>query len=281
MDGHLRRRPGWRPVAAGGARLPPPHRHSHLHAASRPGGGSLEGVDDLQQGVLFFTRAIARAEGIRTISQLPSLIEEFGVRSVVFGARSSPCWPWSSPGPVLPDLHGGPGPGAGILRDSPPAHARASTWQTIGIHTTQSAVRVRRVAGGAVRGAGHGRPQRPDPADVHPHRRRGAVGVPGASVLPFVLGGGVLTFIAMGLAIVPLARRGCSSAGTGVPAGPAGSGSATTWTSSWWCWRRWCCTNCASGAWSIPPARRMSASTTSGASSMSGTSATTSRPATA
>ncbi|MCU0282176.1 MAG: hypothetical protein MUE66_10290, partial [Acidimicrobiia bacterium] len=85
----------------------------------------------------------------------------------------------------------------------------ASTWQTIGIHTTQSAV----IALGA--------------SLLAPFVARGMVALSGRippmstltggealsvsqarSVLPFVLGGGVLTFIAMGLAIVPLARRG-------------------------------------------------------------------------
>ena len=85
----------------------------------------------------------------------------------------------------------------------------ASTWQTIGIHTTQSAV----IALGASLAA--------------PFVARGMVALSGRippmstltggealsvsqarSVVPFVLGGGLLTFIAMGLAIVPLARRG-------------------------------------------------------------------------
>lgn len=171
---------------------------------------TLEGVDDLQQGVLFFTRAIARAEGIRTISQLPDLIEEFGVRSVVFGAPILAMLALVVAGALYFLIYMA---ALALERESSEiALLRmrgASTWQTIGIHTTQSAV----IALGA--------------SLVAPFVARGMVALSGRippmstltggealsvsqarSVLPFVLGGGVLTFIAMGLAIVPLARRG-------------------------------------------------------------------------
>jgi hypothetical protein len=171
---------------------------------------TLEAVDDLQQGVLFFTRAIARAEGIRTISQLPALIEEFGVRSVVFGAPILAMLALVVAGALYFLIYMA---ALALERESSEiALLRmrgASTWQTIGIHTTQSAV----IALGA--------------SLVAPFVARGMVALTGRippmstltggealsvsqarSVLPFVLGGGLLTFIAMGLAIVPLARRG-------------------------------------------------------------------------
>ena len=171
---------------------------------------TLETADELQQGVLFFTRAVARSEGIRTISQLPDLIEEFGVRSVVFGAPIVAMLALVVAGALYFLIYMA---SLALERESSElALLRmrgASTWQTIGIHTTQSAV----IALGASVAA--------------PFVARGMVALSGRippmstltggealsvsqarSVLPFVLGGGVLTFIAMGLAILPLARRG-------------------------------------------------------------------------
>ena len=87
LAGRLRRRPGERPLAAGGAGLPAPHRHPHLHPAPRPRSGDAgEGRTNCSRGSSSSPGRVARSEGIRTISQLPDLIEEFGVRSVVFGA---------------------------------------------------------------------------------------------------------------------------------------------------------------------------------------------------
>ena len=171
---------------------------------------TLEGVQDLQEGVLYFTRAVARAEGIRTMSQLPALIEEFGVRSVVFGAPILAMLALVVAGALYFLIYMA---ALALERESSElALLRmrgASTWQTIGIHTTQSAV----IALGASLAA--------------PFVARGMVALSGRippmsaltggealsvsqarSVVPFVLGGGLLTFIAMGLAIVPLARRG-------------------------------------------------------------------------
>ncbi|MBN2113908.1 MAG: ABC transporter permease [Acidimicrobiia bacterium] len=171
---------------------------------------TLEEVNDLQQGVLYFTRAVARAEGIRTISKLPALIEEFGVRSVVFGAPILAMLALVVAGALYFLIYMA---ALALERESSElALLRmrgASTWQTIGIHTTQSAV----IALAAALAA--------------PFVARGMVALSGRippmstltggealsvsqarSVVPFVLGGGLLTFIAMGLAIVPLARRG-------------------------------------------------------------------------
>jgi hypothetical protein len=171
---------------------------------------TLETVTDLQQGVLGFTRSVARSEGIRTISQLPALIEEFDVRTIVFGAPIVAMLALVVAGALYFLIYMA---SLALEREaSEIALLRmrgASTWQTIGIHTTQSAV----IAVGAALAA--------------PFVARGMVALSGRippmstltggealsvsqarSVLPFVLGGGVLTFIAMGLAILPLARRG-------------------------------------------------------------------------
>ncbi len=171
---------------------------------------TLEGVTDLQEGVLYFTRAVARSEGIRTISQLPALIEEFGVRSVVFGAPILAMLALVVAGALYFLIYMA---ALALEREaSEIALLRmrgASTWQTIGIHTTQSAVialaaslLARFVARGMVALSGLIPPMSTLTGGE-------ALSVSQArSVVPFVLGGGVLTFIAMGLAIVPLARRG-------------------------------------------------------------------------
>ena len=142
-------------------------------------------------------------------SFLPLLLDEFDVRSVTVG------------GPILAILAlvvGGAlyfliytaaltlereGPEIALLKTR-----GASTWQTTGIHLAQSAV----VAAAA--------------AVAAPHVARLLVGITGripplsdltggeplqvsqvASIGPYVIGGSIATFLAMGLAIVPFARR--------------------------------------------------------------------------
>jgi hypothetical protein len=171
---------------------------------------TLETVNELKQGVIFFIRAPARTEGIVTISQLDDLIEDFGTRSVVFGAPILAMLALVVAGALYFLIYMA---SLALERESSElALLRmrgASTWQTIGIHTTQSAV----IALGA--------------AVAAPFVARGMVALSGhippmstltggqalavsqaPSVIFFVLGGGLLTFLAMGLAILPLARRG-------------------------------------------------------------------------
>ena len=171
---------------------------------------TLERVEDLKTGVLYFRGQIAREGGITLISQLPALLEEFDVRSVVFGAPILAMLALVVAGALYFLIYMA---ALALERESSEmALLRmrgASTWQTIGIHTTQSAV----IAAAASVAA--------------PFVARGMVALSGRippmstltggealavsqarSVLPFVLGGGALTFIAMGLAVLPLARRG-------------------------------------------------------------------------
>jgi hypothetical protein len=171
---------------------------------------TLESVDGLQSGIRYFIGSVARAGGIRTISQLPDLIEQFDVRTVVFGAPILAMLALVVAGALYFLIYMA---SLALEREaSELALLRmrgASTWQTIGIHTTQSAV----IAVAAALAA--------------PFVARGMVALSGRippmstltggealsvsqarSVIPFVLGGGILTFIAMGLAILPMARRG-------------------------------------------------------------------------
>ncbi|MBM3695724.1 MAG: ABC transporter permease [Actinobacteria bacterium] len=171
---------------------------------------TLEAVGDLKQAILYFRGQIAREGGIILISQLPGLIEAFGVRTVVFGAPILAMLALVVAGALYFLIYM-----AALALEREAAELAllrmrgASTWQTIGIHSAQSAV----IALGA--------------AVVAPFVARGLVALSGRvppmstltggsplsvsqarSVVPFVLAGGILTFTAMGLAIVPLARRG-------------------------------------------------------------------------
>ena len=171
---------------------------------------ALENVADLARGVKGFTINLAQSEGIRAVSRLPAIVDEFDVRTVVFGAPILAMLALIVAGALYFLIYMA---ALALERESDElALLRmrgASTWQTIGLHTTQSAViaiaaalvapfvartmvsltgripPMSTLTGGEALGIAHGR-----------------------SILPFVLGGGVLTFISMGLAILPLARRG-------------------------------------------------------------------------
>lgn len=171
----------------------------------------LEDLNAVANGVVGFRSDVSRDSGgeIAATSFLDNLLEEFTTRSVTIGA------------PILAVLAlvvGGAlyflvytaaltlereGPELALLKTR-----GASSWQTIGIHVTQS-------LGIAVVAAA-----------VAPYVARTLVGLTGRvpplsdltggeplrvaqvrSILPFVVAGAVITFIAMGLAILPFARR--------------------------------------------------------------------------
>lgn len=171
----------------------------------------FEEVEQVRGALANFRAKASQDSGglIAANSFLPLLLDEFDVRSVTVG------------GPILAILAlvvGGAiyfliytaaltlereGPEIALLKTR-----GASTWQTTGIHLAQSAV-VAAVA-----------------AIAAPYVARLLVGVTGripplsdltggeplqvsqvASITPYVVGGSIVTFLAMGLAIIPFARR--------------------------------------------------------------------------
>ncbi|MDJ0954017.1 MAG: ABC transporter permease [Acidimicrobiia bacterium] len=171
----------------------------------------FEEVDEVRGAVGAFRAKVSQDSGgvIAANTLLPVLLDEFDVRSVTVG------------GPILAILAlvvGGAlyfliytsaltlereGPEIALLKTR-----GASTWQTTGIHLAQSAV-VAAVA-----------------AVAAPYVARLLVGVTGrvpplsdltggeplqvsevASITPYVVGGAIVTFLSMGLAILPFARR--------------------------------------------------------------------------
>jgi len=171
----------------------------------------FEEVEAVRGAIAAFRAKVSQDSGgaIAASSQLPLLLDEFDVRSVTVG------------GPILAILAlvvGGAlyfliytaamtlereGPEIALLKTR-----GASTWQTTGIHLAQSAV-VAAIA-----------------AVAAPYVARLLVGVTGripplsdltggeplqvsevASITPYVFGGAVATFLSMGLAILPVARR--------------------------------------------------------------------------
>jgi hypothetical protein len=170
---------------------------------------SLENVQELSGAITAFTRTVARAEGITTISKLPDLIEEFDVRTVVFGAPIVAMLALIVAGALYFLIYMA---ALALERESTEISLLrsrgASAWQTVGIHLLQSSI----IAVAAVLVApivsrlmvsvtGRIPPMSEltggDPLAVSQAR----------SIIPFALAGGVLTFMAMGLAILPLARR--------------------------------------------------------------------------
>jgi hypothetical protein len=176
------------------------------------GSVKLEDIDDFQSQLAQFRAQVARDGGgeIPTASPVTLLLDEFATRSVVVG------------GPILSVLAlvvGGAiyflvytsamtvereGAEIALMKSR-----GASSWQTVGIHLGQSLL----VAGIAMM--------------IAPFVARFLVGFTGRvpplstltggdplrvsqvrSVAPFVLVGGMVTFIAMGIAVLPFARRG-------------------------------------------------------------------------
>jgi len=169
----------------------------------------LENVEVLARGVTGFTRSVAQSEGIRTITQLPALIGEFDVRTVVFGAPILAMLALIVAGALYFLIYM-----AGLALEREAAELSllrmrgATPWQTTGLHLLQSML----IAVGAM--------------IVAPTVARAMVSVTGRippmstltggealtvasgrSIVPFAVAGGVLTFVSMGLAILPIARR--------------------------------------------------------------------------
>jgi len=170
---------------------------------------ALENVADLARGVKGFTISLAQSEGIRAISRLPAIVDEFDVRTVVFGAPILAMLALIVAGALYFLIYMA---ALALERESDElALLRmrgASPWQTTGLHLMQSAViaiaaalvapfvartmvsltgripPMSTLTGGEALGIAHGR-----------------------SILPFALAGGILTFVSMGLAILPIARR--------------------------------------------------------------------------
>lgn len=176
-----------------------------------PDAVEFEEVEALRGAVGAFRARVSQDSGgeIAAQSQLPALLDQFDVRSVTVG------------GPILAILAlvvGGAlyfliytsaltlereGPEIALLKTR-----GASAWQTTGIHLAQSAV-VAAVA-----------------AFTAPYVARVLVGITGrvppmsdltggetlqvssvASITPYVVGGAAITFLSMGLSILPFARR--------------------------------------------------------------------------
>jgi len=169
----------------------------------------LENVETLAAGVTGFTRRVAQAEGIRTITQLPGLVEEFDVRSVVFGAPILAMLALIVAGALYFLIYMA---ALALEREASELSLLrmrgATTWQTTGLHLLQSGL----IAVGAM--------------VVAPFVARAMVSVTGRippmstltggealsvasgrSIVPFAIAGAALTFISMGLAILPIARR--------------------------------------------------------------------------
>jgi hypothetical protein len=170
---------------------------------------ALENVEELALGVTTFTRSVAQSEGIRTITQLPGLVEEFDVRSVVFGAPILAMLALIVAGALYFLIYMA---ALALEREASELSLLrmrgATAWQTTGLHLLQSLL----IAVGAM--------------IVAPIVARMMVSVTGRippmstltggealtvasgrSIVPFAVAGGVLTFVSMGLAILPIARR--------------------------------------------------------------------------
>ncbi|MDX1689624.1 MAG: FtsX-like permease family protein [Acidimicrobiia bacterium] len=170
---------------------------------------ALENVEDLSNAVTGFIRNVAQAEGIRTITDLTDIVAEFDTRSVVFGAPILAMLALIVAGALYFLIYMA---SLALEREASELSLLrmrgATSGQTVGIHLLQSLV----IAVGA--------------ALVAPVVARAMVSLTGRippmsdltggdaltvaqsrPLLPFAVAGGALTFIAMGLAILPLARR--------------------------------------------------------------------------
>ena len=171
---------------------------------------TLQNVEDLTRGVTSFTRRVAQTEGIRTITQLPGLVEEFDVRSVVFGAPILAMLALIVAGALYFLIYM-----AGLALEREAAELSllrmrgATPWQTTGLHLIQSAliaVAAMVVAPFVARAMVSVTGRIPPMSTLTGGEALTVVS--GRSILPFAIAGGILTFASMGLAILPIARRG-------------------------------------------------------------------------
>ena len=170
---------------------------------------ALENVEDLARGVQGFTVGLARAEGIRAVTRLPGIVEDFGVRKVVFGAPILAMLALVVAGALYFLIYMA---ALALERESGElALLRmrgASAWQTTGLHLIQSGV----IAIGAVVLAPFVARAMVSLTGRIPPMSTLTGGEPlgiahGRSIVPFAIAGGILTFASMGLAILPIARR--------------------------------------------------------------------------
>lgn len=170
---------------------------------------SLTNVFDLKDAVDHFAREVGAAEGIRTETQVIQLVEEFDVRTVVFGLPIVAMLTLVVAGALYFLVYMA---ALALERESEEISLMrmrgATPWQTIGIHLFQSlviasaaALAAPLVARAMVALAGRIPPMSTltggEPLTVSQTR----------SIIPFAAAGAGLTFASMGLAIVPMARR--------------------------------------------------------------------------
>ncbi len=170
---------------------------------------TLENVFDLRDAVDYFARSVGAAEGIRTETRLADLVDEFDVRTVVFGVPIVAMLALVVAGALYFLVYMA---ALALERESEEIallRMRGATpWQTVGIHLMQSliiavgaAILAPVVARAMVALAGRIPPMSTltggEPLSVAQTR----------SIVPFAAAGGTLTFLSMGLAILPIARR--------------------------------------------------------------------------
>ena len=169
----------------------------------------LENVEDLARGVTGFSRRVAQTEGIRTITQLPGLVEDFDVRSVVFGAPILAMLALIVAGALYFLIYM-----AALALEREAAELSllrmrgATAWQTTGMHLMQSlliAVGAMIVAPAVARAMVSVTGRIPPMSTLTGGEALTVVS--GRPIAPFALAGAVLTFASMGLAILPMARR--------------------------------------------------------------------------
>ncbi|HUG74450.1 MAG TPA: FtsX-like permease family protein, partial [Acidimicrobiia bacterium] len=169
---------------------------------------NLENVEALTASIRAFSSNLAR-DGIRSLSALPGIVEQFDVRVVVFGAPIVAMLALVVAGALYFLIYMA---SLAVERESNElALLRmrgASPWQTTGLHLIQSAM----IALGSVLLAPFVARLMVASTGLIPPMSTLTGGEALAvelsrSILPFLFVGGMLTFVSMGLAILPVARR--------------------------------------------------------------------------
>ncbi|HLA66896.1 MAG TPA: ABC transporter permease [Acidimicrobiia bacterium] len=170
---------------------------------------ALENVEDLTRQVKGFTVGLARTEGIRAITRLPAIVDAFDVRTVVFGAPILAMLALIVAGALYFLIYMA---SLALERESGElALLRmrgASPWQTTGLHLIQSgviAIAAVLVAPSVARAMVSLTGRIPPMSTLTGGEALGIAH--GRSIIPFALAGGILTFVSMGLAILPISRR--------------------------------------------------------------------------
>lgn len=169
----------------------------------------LGNVEQLARGVGGFAATVGRTEGIATLTRLPAIVAEFDVRTVVFGAPILAMLALIVAGALYFLIYMA---SLALERDAAELSLLrmrgASPWQTSGLHLMQSGT----IALGAmllapvVARTMVGLTGRIPPMSTLTGGEALGV-VAGRSIIPYALAGGILTFVSMGLAILPIARR--------------------------------------------------------------------------